>query len=984
MESKPLLDEKMFLGTDIRMEAVKEAAARPTDKEDSAITAAMNQLSLNMAPPDASLPATPLELQKQNVGIGNTHDISSPHQSTILYSSTPPNLPNPPNLLKKTSLSSLTGSTSSRPAPLRRTSSNLSFTSHTAMPSKMVITQLPGPTADSIARDYFQKDLQLHSFAEGLPSDVDTLVVLHDACYGHRYERPRTSDEELESIVERPERIKAVVLGIASAYVRLGSRHVGGQYHPQPNNPPLPTQFTPFHILKTSRLVPLLSPTVTQVHGQRWMADLKSMCEAAEERLVTNRKELTRPAASSGAKVAEKQTKLHDGDLYLCSESLSALEGAIGGVCEALDAVFGHTSIKRAFVCVRPPGHHCSSSYPSGFCWINTVHIGISHATICHGLTHAAIIDFDLHHGDGSQAIAWAHNAKVSHLPYNKPPSKKAAIGYFSLHDIDSFPCELGNEDKLKDASLCLEDAHGQSIWNVHLKRWETETEFWGFYWDRYSILLDKAREFLKLHSDKIRKTSKQTQPRAAIFVSAGFDASQWETPYMQRHKRNVPTDFYARFTKHIVELANEEGLGAEGRVISVLEGGYSDRALTSGVLSHLSGLTTTSTARFSNETHVLGSEINDGIYGQNPWTDQKEQSLQEDHFDSAWWALPQLEELERLVSTPPTPETPLKPRGPSVPKYHSPTQSSSAKVIPPVNRRSNSENQQIVSTPPPQVHWTTASHELCKLLIPSGRSTLSCTSEDLSDASIRIRRERQSALKLRTQNLQTDKAIDGLVEKTKKISLNKSSISSMSKGRADVSGSSELEAKTRDPLKGPNFDGNRMHLRERKPKATIPKEEEKPKPAVRSNRRKTIAGPANVREEPTEAEPSLLAANKLLPAARPNVTKRRSMGPSAPRIAGVMADAASTSRQTPLTAEPTTRKVSIKLNVGPKLERRKIAPAKAAEELTPHPARTTDGASDFSPEPMTEPVAPFVPATLAPPNFSPVAAPTTTVTGDD
>jgi len=238
--------------------------------------------------------------------------------------------------------------------------------------------------------------------------------------------------------VERPERIHASILGMSVAYVRLGGRHAEGQ-HPLIPNKDLPDT-TPFRIRKTTRRIPLSSQSVTNVHGTKWMEELKIMCDGAEAKLAKNGKELIRPEIPRSPD--EDVHKFHEGDLYLCSESLDAMEGALGAVCEGVDAVFhGSENGKgphRTFVAIRPPGHHCSSSYPSGFCWLNNVHVGISHAALTHGLTHAAIIDFDLHHGDGSQAIAWEHNRRATSLAKNALPWKKTSIGYFSLHDINS------------------------------------------------------------------------------------------------------------------------------------------------------------------------------------------------------------------------------------------------------------------------------------------------------------------------------------------------------------------------------------------------------------------------------------------------------------------------------------------------------------------------------------------------------------------
>ena len=637
-------------------------------------------------------------------------------------------------------------------------------------------------TPATVAKDYLQKDLRAHEAAlvsisnPGKKSIFDDVhsqrtdkpapkvsVILHDACYGHRYSRPRTSKASLNTIVERPERIHASVLGISTAYVLLGDRHSGEE---DGIHPSLTAKVPPFTIHKTSRNVSLTSPVVTNVHGSKWMAELKVMCEGAEARLATNGKELVRPIDKSDDHDQEDRPKLHDGDLYLCSESLNALEGALGGVLDGVDAVFSAAGSRRSFVCIRPPGHHCSDNYPSGFCWLNNVHVGISHAAMVHGLTHAAIIDFDLHHGDGSQSITWDRNTKVITLPKNASMSKKTAIGYFSLHDINSYPCEYGDEEKVRNASLCIEDAHGQSIWNIHLQSWKSEPEFWNLYETRYTTLLEKTRAFLKRTSEKLRAHPNIASPRAAIFVSAGFDASEWESHGMQRHKVNVPTGFYARFTQDIVALSDEEGLGVDGRVISVLEGGYSDRALTSGVLSHLCGLTTSSKNPTQNQgrdpaINGLGQEMslrlgNLGLEGEGR---QRKNSRAVRSYDPQWWSHTRLEELENLVN-PPLPTTgPKKSRGPANPTYSTPTQSFAAKVVPQaVGRRSLSSSltspyssssvvTKAPTPPPPEVDWATASHELMKLLVPKDRQTRSCKPEDLNAEATRARKIRQSGV---------------------------------------------------------------------------------------------------------------------------------------------------------------------------------------------------------------------------------------------
>lgn len=599
------------------------------------------------------------------------------------------------------------------------------------------------PTATSIAAEYFQKDVDWHQFSD---LQSKTLVIVHDACYGHRFARPRSSRATLGSIVERPERIQAGVLGVSAAYVRLGRRHAGERYAPHPGIDPRTLPAPPFQIRKTSRSLALNSPAAAHVHGTKWMEDLKTMCDAAESRLALNGKELIRPR-SAGKE--DNAPEFHQGDLYLCSESLNAFEGALGSVCEGVDAVLGPNPTNRAFVCIRPPGHHCSSGHPSGFCWINNVHVGISYAAMTHGLTHAAILDFDLHHGDGSQDITWEQNRRAAMSPKNAAGYKKTRIGYFSLHDINSYPCEMGDFEKVRNASVCINKAHSQSIWNVHLDPWKAESEFWELYTTKYTILIEKARAFLRLHTERLASIPNGPPPKAAIFISAGFDASEWEGAGMQRHKVNVPTDFYAKFTADIARMAEEEGLGADGRVISVLEGGYSDRALMSGVFSHLSGLSDATWPDSLTEDKIdrLATEMTDrlGIHDAAPR--ELEQGAQEAKFDINWWSSPRLEELEALVY-PPLPAP--KGREKSVPTYFAPTQSFSAKVVNPTrDRKSTSSHASVEPDMPPfpEVGWATATHELSKILIPGDRQTTSCRPEDLNAEASRLRRERQAAV---------------------------------------------------------------------------------------------------------------------------------------------------------------------------------------------------------------------------------------------
>ncbi|KAK5111514.1 hypothetical protein LTR85_011862 [Meristemomyces frigidus] len=627
-----------------------------------------------------------------------------------------------------------------RPTP-KRSISNLIANLREAQ-STMESIEEPVPlTAAQIATDHFTRELLAHSEPG---ASAETVVILHDACYGHRYSRLKSTKAVLSMIVERPERIHASVLGASAAYVRMGEHYAGAKNGPHPAR--TRAQSPPFKIRRTRRSLDITSSCVTNVHGTAWMSELQTMCRSASEKLAMGAKELSR----SSTPTEPEKRKFHEGDLYLAPESLDAFQGALGGVADAVDAVFQpHSQTKRAFVAIRPPGHHCSADYPSGFCWLNNVHVGIEYAAQTHGLTHAAILDFDLHHGDGSQAITWERNSRNNQRRLNAKPNSKLKlspdIGYYSMHDINSYPCEMGDDEKVQAASLCVENAHGQSIWNVHLQAWKTEDEFWQLYEGKYRVLLDKAKLFLRHHTARLR-TEGKLQPKAAIFISAGFDASEWEGAGMQRHKVNVPTEFYARFTRDVVQLAQEEGTGCEGRVISVLEGGYSDRALCSGVLSHLSGLCATPIDPIKQEGIAEPLDMMNGL--------RLNGISHKLRYDKTWWSNANLTALENKVNPPPPPS--LQGRrvrtGPQ-PTYATPTESFAYKVIDPNKfARSISGTMREVSMParpptppPPEVDWVVAVHELSKLLIPTDRQTRSCSAEELGG--VRTKKDRQSAM---------------------------------------------------------------------------------------------------------------------------------------------------------------------------------------------------------------------------------------------
>lgn len=152
----------------------------------------------------------------------------------------------------------------------------------------------------------------------------------------------------------------------------------------------------------------------------------------------------------------------------------------------------------KSFVLTRPPGHHCgsgsssstalNSSVPSGFCWVNNVMVASAHAHLNHDIERIVIMDLDLHHGNGTQSLAWRINEESFRRNLEDKAKEEAVKGseetngkgkekekkpleifYSSLHDIESYPCEDGNLDMIRDASTCVFGAHGQWIWNGEL-----------------------------------------------------------------------------------------------------------------------------------------------------------------------------------------------------------------------------------------------------------------------------------------------------------------------------------------------------------------------------------------------------------------------------------------------------------------------------------------------------------------------------------
>ena len=223
-------------------------------------------------------------------------------------------------------------------------------------------------------------------------------------------------------------------------------------------------------------------------------------------------------------------------DTMLCPNSKKAILRSCGaGIAAANDLM---NKNERVFCAIRPPGHHAETIKAMGFCFVNNIAVTARYLQNKYKVNKIAIIDFDVHHGNGTQEIF-----------YNDE-----TVSYASSHEFPLFP-GTGSE----------QETGVNNIFNAPLKA--------GM----------KSKEFLKIFDQKILKPIDKFKPEI-ILISAGFDA----------HTRdplaniNLESEDFYEITKRIVDLAN---IHSEGRVISFLEGGYDLLALSESIKHHLFAL---------------------------------------------------------------------------------------------------------------------------------------------------------------------------------------------------------------------------------------------------------------------------------------------------------------------------------------------------------------------------------------------------------
>jgi acetoin utilization deacetylase AcuC-like enzyme len=306
---------------------------------------------------------------------------------------------------------------------------------------------------------------------------MTTLLVTHTACLDHVVPHGHP---------ERPDRMRAIELGLsADGFKALQRREapVGDLAH------------------------------VALCHSEHYVTELEQM--APQQGLV-----------------------YIDGDTSMSPGTWEAVMRCVGGTTMAVDAVVGGETA-NAFVCTRPPGHHAETAKPMGFCFFDHAAVAARYAQKRHGLGRVAVVDFDVHHGNGTQDIFWAD------------PS----VMYCSTHEMPLFPgtgatSERGDHDNIVNAPLRSGDGG-----------------------DRF------RQAFTGIILPQLRKFSPEL-----IVISAGFDA-HWRDPLANLQLQEAD---YTWVTQQLMEVADAS---AGGRIVSVLEGGYDLQGLKDSVSAHVTAL---------------------------------------------------------------------------------------------------------------------------------------------------------------------------------------------------------------------------------------------------------------------------------------------------------------------------------------------------------------------------------------------------------
>src|SRR6202051_689747 len=227
-----------------------------------------------------------------------------------------------------------------------------------------------------------------------------------------------------------------------------------------------------------------------------------------------------------------------DGDTSMSPGTWEAVMRGVGGAVAAPDAAMSSTQ-DNAFVAVRPPGHHAEKSTAMGFCFFDNAAIAARHAQRKYGIARAAVVDFDVHHGNGTQDIFWSD----------------PTVMYCSTHQMPLFPGtgatgERGEHDTIVNAPLASEDG---------------------------------SAKFRAAFENTILPQLQKFSPEL-IIVSAGFDAHSRDP----LASLNLRAEDFGWVTRKLMDVADAS---AGGRIVSVLEGGYYRPGLRESGGAHVSAL---------------------------------------------------------------------------------------------------------------------------------------------------------------------------------------------------------------------------------------------------------------------------------------------------------------------------------------------------------------------------------------------------------
>jgi acetoin utilization deacetylase AcuC-like enzyme len=284
-----------------------------------------------------------------------------------------------------------------------------------------------------------------------------------------------------------------------------------------------------------------LRAVIDRLRGAEWYPDLHPIPLRAA---TTSELELVHdPAyvALARTEIEGGARRLSTGDTNVSAESYRVSTHACGAVLEAVDAVMDGR-VKNAFCTVRPPGHHATQDRGMGFCVFNGVAVAARYAQARHGIERVLIVDWDVHHGNGTQDIFY----------------DDGSVFYMSTHQSPFYPGTGAIEETGEGAGLGL-------TMNRPFAEGAGDAEVVGAFRDD---LLPAARDFAP----------------DLVLVSAGFDARHGD----RLGGFEVTDEGFRELTRIMLEIADAS---AGGRIVSMLEGGYTPEGLASAVHAHVDEL---------------------------------------------------------------------------------------------------------------------------------------------------------------------------------------------------------------------------------------------------------------------------------------------------------------------------------------------------------------------------------------------------------